>query len=150
MSRLLLLPIAQKLVRVGIDRCTSCCGPFPLAWDAGPALCLQEDCFQEVAPAGCLLLSPWGPPTSTWTCNWPCCDPLSRNSRNCRAASNRQREPSTTVRRAQFQLFSPPWHCPLARKHLSHETDRGGAHRPTRHWPKPPPYSSLSKIVVAL
>ena len=145
MSRPSCCPSLEKTARVRVKERAPCCALFPLAWDAGPdpclKLCLKEDCCPEVTlpgPAVAYCCLPGGP-TSVWSCSRSSCDPPSRSSSSCHAASNRQSEHSTPVRLVILQLFFPPWHCPLVRQHLLNETERGRAYRPAQQSSRPPP-----------
>ena len=136
----------EKTARVRVKKRTPCCAPFLLA-SLGCRVrsllktLLEGDCCPEVAPPG-----PAGPvtalleaPTYAWSCSRPSCDPPSRRSSSCHTASNHQSGYSAPVRLAFLLLLFPPWHCSLARQHLSDEIGSGGDYQPAQQSPKSPP-----------
>ena len=60
-------PSLRKTARVGMKEREPCCAPFPLAWDAGPALCLKFAGKRTVAQRWhhqvqqWPVVVPWGP-----------------------------------------------------------------------------------------
>ena len=100
MSRPSCCPSLEKTTRVSVKERALCGVTFPLAWDAEPAPCFKIFWKKTTAQrshhqAGQWPVAALGPPTSAWTCSRPFCDPPSRNSSNCSAASKHQSEYST-------------------------------------------------------